>query len=202
MTDEIIEVGPNKQVPFFVMTEAGFPWGLRCATCSRQITEGQPYESRATGVNDDGSTNGVITCVYCPDDHECDAGYFDRTLCGCGAMHSYCDTCGERDDPCPLDDDPPRFSPEKDVIAQAIAAHQDSYESDDLPTPFHGYAQAVVTALHAAGYRIIPPAPVLTDLPEPKGNHCRGCGWSSGGHDPRCPSIPPASTSTEETDRG
>lgn len=45
-----------------------------------------------------------------PADHECDSGYFDRTLCACGAMHSYCDTCGERDDSCPLDEDPPRFA--------------------------------------------------------------------------------------------
>lgn len=34
-------------------------------------------------------------------DHECDTGYFDRTLCGCGAMHSYCATCGKRADHCP-----------------------------------------------------------------------------------------------------
>lgn len=25
-------------------------------------------------------------------------------------MHSYCDTCGKRDDPCTLDEDPPRFA--------------------------------------------------------------------------------------------
>ncbi|WP_182377871.1 hypothetical protein [Nocardioides sp. WS12] len=36
-------------------------------------------------------------------EHECDSGWFDRTVCGCGAMHSYCDTCGKRDDDCPLD---------------------------------------------------------------------------------------------------
>lgn len=35
--------------------------------------------------------------------HECDFGYFDRTLCGCGAMHTYCNICGERDDDCPLE---------------------------------------------------------------------------------------------------
>jgi hypothetical protein len=37
-----------------------------------------------------------------PTDHDCDTGDFDRTLCPepCGAMHSYCSTCGRRMDPC------------------------------------------------------------------------------------------------------
>jgi len=37
------------------------------------------------------------------DNHVCDSGWFDRTICPppCGAMHSYCDTCGKRQDPCP-----------------------------------------------------------------------------------------------------
>lgn len=45
MTD-IQEVGPNVQVPFFVMTEAGFPWGLRCASCHRLITDGRAGEAQ------------------------------------------------------------------------------------------------------------------------------------------------------------
>lgn len=35
-------------------------------------------------------------------DHVCDSGNFDRTVCGCGAMHSYCGTCGKRADECNL----------------------------------------------------------------------------------------------------
>jgi hypothetical protein len=37
-----------------------------------------------------------------PSEHECDTGNFDRTICPepCGRMHSYCDTCGERQDDC------------------------------------------------------------------------------------------------------
>lgn len=35
-------------------------------------------------------------------DHTCDTGDFDRTICPepCGYMHSYCATCGVRQDPC------------------------------------------------------------------------------------------------------
>lgn len=34
--------------------------------------------------------------------HVCDTGHFDRTICPgpCGTMHSYCATCGERQDAC------------------------------------------------------------------------------------------------------
>lgn len=37
--------------------------------------------------------------------HVCDSGDFDRSICPdpCGAMHSYCDTCGKRQDPCAHD---------------------------------------------------------------------------------------------------
>lgn len=36
------------------------------------------------------------------DEHQCDTGNFDRSLCPepCGYMHSYCTTCGDRQDPC------------------------------------------------------------------------------------------------------
>lgn len=35
-------------------------------------------------------------------EHPCDTGDFDRTICPepCGYMHSYCATCGVRQDPC------------------------------------------------------------------------------------------------------
>ena len=34
--------------------------------------------------------------------HRCDTGHFDRTICPepCGVMHSYCATCGRRQDRC------------------------------------------------------------------------------------------------------
>lgn len=32
--------------------------------------------------------------------------HFDRSLCGCGTMHTYCNDCGEVLDGCPLDDEP------------------------------------------------------------------------------------------------
>lgn len=60
-----VEVGPVTYLPFPVMTQAGFPWGLRCAECSRSITEGQPYLSRVDYFYDNGDSMGTITCVYC-----------------------------------------------------------------------------------------------------------------------------------------
>lgn len=38
-------------------------------------------------------------------DHACDTGHFDRTICPepCGAMHSFCATCGDRQDACAHD---------------------------------------------------------------------------------------------------
>lgn len=44
------------------------------------------------------------------------------------------------------------------VIASALAEHQQSYDPDDLPTEFHGYAYAVLRALASEGYRVSPPA--------------------------------------------
>jgi hypothetical protein len=44
-----------------------------------------------------------------------------------------------------------------DVIAAALAEHQQSYEPADLPTGFHGYAHAVLTGLESHGWRVTPP---------------------------------------------
>ena len=35
-------------------------------------------------------------------EHRCDTGHFDRSICPepCGTMHSFCSTCGERQDAC------------------------------------------------------------------------------------------------------
>lgn len=48
-------------------------------------------------------------------DHRCDTGNFDRTLCPepCGSMHSFCSTCGVRQDPCAHDQ-----PAEKDAVTQ------------------------------------------------------------------------------------
>jgi hypothetical protein len=54
------------ELSFPVMTAAGFPHGLRCATCSRLITEGQPYQEDPVAIYDDGTTLCVLRCVYCP----------------------------------------------------------------------------------------------------------------------------------------
>lgn len=57
--------------------------------------------------------------------------------------------------------------------------------------------QAVVSGqVHANPYEKYILPPVLSDLPEPSGNHCPACGWSSGEHDPRSVRchIPPATT--------
>ena len=43
--------------------------------------------------------------VHEVEDHTCDTGDFDRTICPepCGYMHSYCARCGVRQDPCAHD---------------------------------------------------------------------------------------------------
>lgn len=53
------------EVPFPVMTDAGFPHGLRCAECHRLIGVGQPYREDLEGMVGD-SPLTVLRCVYCP----------------------------------------------------------------------------------------------------------------------------------------
>ena len=38
-----------------------------------------------------------------PPEHVCNSGDFDRVLCGCDVMHSYCDICGALADECALE---------------------------------------------------------------------------------------------------
>jgi hypothetical protein len=59
----LAERGPEHVFP--VMTDAQFPHGLRCPTCGRDITEGQPYQEHPTGMSD-GDMWLMATCVYCP----------------------------------------------------------------------------------------------------------------------------------------
>lgn len=56
-------------------------------------------------------------------DHTCDTGNFDRSLCPepCGLMHSYCDTCGVRQDACAHDDVAKHT--DRDAVAAVLAAH-------------------------------------------------------------------------------
>lgn len=55
-------------------------------------------------------------------EHVCDTGHFDRTICPepCGSMHSFCATCGERQDPCAHDASTPE---------QPREAHEDRDEA-------------------------------------------------------------------------
>lgn len=69
-------------------------------------------------------------------DHICDTGYFDRSLCPepCGSMHSYCDTCGKRQDPCAHDDTP-------EVSCLGMGDHECAYD-----TPGAGPCETCLTA--------------------------------------------------------
>jgi hypothetical protein len=51
--------------------------------------------------------------------HECDSGDFDRTICACGVMHSYCWTCGERQDKCSAADTP-MTAPDTDRLTETL----------------------------------------------------------------------------------
>jgi len=58
------EVGQDVELSFPVVTEAGFPWGLKCPLCDRSIEIGQPYETHLENV-DEFEAITLITCVYC-----------------------------------------------------------------------------------------------------------------------------------------
>lgn len=50
---------------FPLVTERGFPHGLRCGECKRLIGNGQPYADTITGVCENGDTVHLLVCVYC-----------------------------------------------------------------------------------------------------------------------------------------
>lgn len=62
-------------------------------------------------------------------EHRCDTGHFDRTLCPepCGYMHSYCTTCGERQDPCAHDRMTADHPTPEERYAAVLAEHQWSH---------------------------------------------------------------------------
>jgi|SRR5690625_768744 len=62
------------------------PWCNRCGLTAAGTTPPEPAWAAA---------RAETTTA-----HECDSGDFDRTICGCGAMHSYCTGCGTRQDDC------------------------------------------------------------------------------------------------------
>ena len=65
---EVHDVGPRIELSFPVLTEAGFPHGLRCGVRHRAIDVGQPYAEQLTGVCDNGDVFTLLTCVYCTDE--------------------------------------------------------------------------------------------------------------------------------------
>jgi len=65
---ERVEVAGDVWVPFRVMTEAAFPWGLRCAHCERLVEVGQPFIEHTTTTYGNGDTVSHLACVYCPCD--------------------------------------------------------------------------------------------------------------------------------------
>lgn len=69
-------------------------------------------------------------------EHECDSGNFDRTICPlpCGAMHSYCDTCGRLQDRC-AHDAPDRTESPTEGTAGLLAAHELSPPAGDSLPP-------------------------------------------------------------------
>ena len=79
--------------------------------------------------------------------HECDSGDFDRTICDCGAMHSYCTSCGTRQDDCP------HGTTTATVEDAARAIHDRHCTSDDHGPHcmFWGEDYESAEALHARG---------------------------------------------------
>ena len=63
-------------------------------------------------------------------DHECDTGIFDRTLCPepCDTMHSFCATCGERQDPCAHDSSADEVEKRR---ADLAAIHDWMFDADE-----------------------------------------------------------------------
>jgi hypothetical protein len=89
-----------------------------------------------------------------PDDvtpHVCDSGNFDRSICPdpCGMMHSYCATCGKRQDRCAHDDSP---APEREGEGRAEA----SYCGRGICAAMEGHEG---TCAEASGWADVPPAP-------------------------------------------
>lgn len=68
-------------------------------------------------------------------DHTCDTGNFDRTLCPepCDKMHSFCSTCGERQDACAHDKADPTTAPTDDLAAWRDEVAGVLGEHDDPP---------------------------------------------------------------------
>lgn len=70
MSDETIQIPPDIAVPYRVVTDATFPYGLRCCHCNRLIDVGQPFIDHVIVTYGNGDTMAHLACVYCP----CDEG--------------------------------------------------------------------------------------------------------------------------------
>ena len=91
-------------------------------------------------------------------DHRCDTGNFDRTLCAppCDTMHSYCTTCGERQDECAHDR--PMTDP-TEALARVLCPVFDHWSiTDDIRDWARRHARRILAdpgpllaALHEAG---------------------------------------------------
>lgn len=70
-----VDLPPDVVLPFHVVTDAAFPWGLRCAhdDCDRPIDVGQPYTEHVTRIHTNGDTIAHLACVYCPCDEAMEA---------------------------------------------------------------------------------------------------------------------------------
>lgn len=69
-------------------------------------------------------------------DHDCDTGHFDRTTCPepCGRMHSFCSTCGERQDECAHEPNPADVvtltDEEREALWQSLSVRRDFVDED------------------------------------------------------------------------
>jgi hypothetical protein len=123
-----------------------------------------------------------------PDDvtpHVCDSGNFDRTICPdpCGMMHSYCATCGKRQDRCAHDTPTPQPGPERVVDTSGPdpltgrfvhSGYTTQAEGSPQPAPDER-VETVARALleHRVGY--------WTDAQGWEWAACSGCRWGKDG---------------------
>lgn len=55
------------RLEFPIVTEQGFPHGLRCTGCQRELSPGQPFAELPMGFDDNYETV-LLVCVYCTTD--------------------------------------------------------------------------------------------------------------------------------------
>lgn len=82
-----------------------------CGVCEKTSLD---FDTRAAKTGEFYVTKDIDSilwhvCIECAYDCRHDWTHFSRSVCACGSMHDYCDTCGEAVDNCPyaLDIDSP-----------------------------------------------------------------------------------------------